>query len=250
MVINSFSSGASLGNLVIKKEVSTDSAADTEAQAPEQAAAVEKTERTASSTTSSSSMMSGLFYDSNYERSKYVEAGISSRQQENSFSTKMNSLVSSLVAQAQIWDNERQFGGAVPIENTYLIGQRLGTASTMATNRVKSEETNTHSEKNLDDLREGIEQRAEEATTERDEDAASTEGTDTESNEDALSESSDASETTDFVDETSAGDISSESDSTGAPTDQVEATDNGIQSTDIGSLLRFSATGAKLNITV
>jgi len=180
MTIQNVSSEASVGDLLeSKRAVNKNLAAaggdavNEDTQTVHKSSVGENAKKNNVATTTSSSMMSGNFFNSNYERSKYVNSVISSRQQNQTFSTRMNSLVAGLTAQAQIWNAERQFGGA---ENTYVIGQRLMTASSAATTQVKKDETVTQSEKNLEELRENIEQKAEEATAGQDADDASAAG--------------------------------------------------------------------------
>ncbi len=135
----------------------------------------------------SSSLMSRNFFDYNYERSEYLQANIDGKRLEGSFANKMNSLLNSLTSQAAIWDMERNFGGAVKIENTYVIGTRLATASEQATNRIKQEETSEASEKNLDEIKDEIERKAQEAATPADADGNSAENLSTESAEEDTS---------------------------------------------------------------
>ncbi|MGE4556170.1 MAG: hypothetical protein AB7D07_05060 [Desulfovibrionaceae bacterium] len=180
MTIQNVSSEASVGDLLeSKRAVNKNLAAaggdavNEDTQTVQKPSVGENAKKNNVATTTSASMMSGNFFNTNYERSKYVNSVISSRQQDQTFSTRMNSLVAGLTAQAQIWNTERQFGGASLIENTYVIGQRLMTASSAATTQVKKDETVTQSEKNLEELREDIEQKAEEATAGQDADGAS-----------------------------------------------------------------------------
>jgi hypothetical protein len=79
-----------------------DGAVNTESQAS-QKTVVEGSARSATvSTATSSSIMAGSFFDRNYARSEYLEATIGSRQQDQTFYTRMNSLVSGLSVVAQI----------------------------------------------------------------------------------------------------------------------------------------------------
>ncbi len=112
---------------------------------------------------SSSNLMSRNFYDSNYERSEDVQASLDGFTQEKSFANQMNSVMGSLIATAALWDFERNFGGAVPIENTYVIGQRMGNAAGQALAFVKRDEEVENSRENLEDIKEDIEDRAQEA---------------------------------------------------------------------------------------
>lgn len=121
-------------------------------------------------TSGSSNSMSGNFFNANYEKSKYVKSTIESKQQESSYASKMTSIVSSLISQATIWDMQRKFGDKNhPIENTYVVGNRLTSASSKVMQQVEEEETAKESQKNLDEIKDNIEERAEEATMPKDE---------------------------------------------------------------------------------
>ncbi len=147
----------SLKEQMLPEEQSLDPAAETLAQAQ----ADSLTKQVASS--SSSNLMSRNFYDSNYERSKYVQANLDGFTQEQSFANRMNSVMGSLIATAAIWNSQRNFGGAIPIENTYVIGQRMVNAAGQAVAAVKRDEVVENSKKNLEDIKEDMEDRAQEA---------------------------------------------------------------------------------------
>lgn len=233
MIVESFSNNASIsgplrGSLVIGTGGSpAATAGDTTALASPGTAADAATS-VAVPETRPSNMLSRNFFDLNYQRSKYVDAGIDSLRQEQDFSSKMNSLVSGLVSQALIWDAERQFGGAVPIENTYVNGQRLAIASYMATDRIKSDETSKHSERNLDEIREEIDRKSEEAAA-------------TDENENAPTEETKAQDT---------DDVTPESESAG---EQTENSGPAIQDTDlmdVDEALIAPPAGTEIDITV
>lgn len=177
------SAGSSLQELLRslrkeQEEMLEQAAAETLATQTLQAAGAQ----TASAHVASSNVMSRNFFDSNYKRSEYVQASIDDKQLEGTYANKMNSMMNSLMAQASIWDLQRRFGDKDhPIENTYVIGTRLVTTSSQATNRIQREETYEASEKNLDAIKDDIERKAQEAIAPTDADGNPIEGMPTKS---------------------------------------------------------------------
>lgn len=116
-----------------------------------------------SSTALSTNLMSRNFFNSNYERSAYVQATISNHEQQQAFNNRMNTVLTSLVGTAAVWDSQRTFGGSDPIENTYVIGNRMVNAAGQAVSDVKRDEDVKSSKENLDEIKEDLENRSQEA---------------------------------------------------------------------------------------
>ena len=162
---NSFGIAGGFALLQRLQEVQEE-AAKPDPQAVVEPAAVSELPRTSSS----SNPMSGNFYNAAHEQSKYVQSSLEGKRQESAYANKMTSVVTSLISQASLWDQNRHFGDKNhPIENTYVIGNRLTTASSKVMRQVQEEETAKESKKNLDEIKEDIEQRADKATAPADE---------------------------------------------------------------------------------
>lgn len=111
----------------------------------------------------SSNLMSRNFFNANYKRSKYVTYSLEGLQLENTYATKMNSLVGSLVAQAALIDLQREFGGDTKQDDTYIVGTMLATKSSKSVDSIRQEEVGEKSEETLEDAKKRIEDKAREA---------------------------------------------------------------------------------------
>ena len=110
---------------------------------------------------SSNNLMSRNFFNANYTRSRYVKSGMESHQSDKAYSNVLTSVVSSLVTQASVMNMQRNFGDkSSPIENTYLIGNRLGHMADSSVGQVERKQVVDESQKNLDELQRSIEQAA------------------------------------------------------------------------------------------
>lgn len=109
---------------------------------------------------STSNLMSRNFFNSNHEQSKYVSSSLEAKQQEAVQAQRMTSVVTSLIAQAAVWNMQRAFGGEDKIDNTYVIGSRLGAASSKAVGQVGREYAMEESRQNLDELKDDLKKRA------------------------------------------------------------------------------------------
>lgn len=251
MVINGISSGNLLSG-ILKNGLAADEKNSeaitevTEAQAAPETSIIEESSVSAIAPRTSSNMMAGNFFNRDYERSEYLEASLSARKQDKDFYSRMNSLVSGLSARGQVWDDERQFGGATPQEDTYVFANRYSTASSAATEQVEKDETMTHSEKNLEKARDDIEERAEEAATKKEETGASAPAEEANSGE-VASPAETTGEQTGPVDAAGTGTV--------PPADPEESATTGAQAADTAQAdssanSPASPASAKLDITV
>lgn len=119
--------------------------------------------QTASFHAASSSSMSCNFYNSNYERSGHVQSTIDGRRLYSEYFSRMNSMLNSLAGQAIVWDSQRAFGGVILIENTYINGMRLTTAAGQAASQMQQWEASESAGKNLDEIKDDTENKAQEA---------------------------------------------------------------------------------------
>lgn len=116
---------------------------------------------TLSEASSGSSVMSRNFFNSNYTRSRYVKSSMEGHQSESAYSSVLTAVVSSLVTQASAMNMQRNFGDkSSPIENTYLIGNRLAHKAQDEVGQVRRKQVIEESQKNLDELQRSIEQAA------------------------------------------------------------------------------------------
>lgn len=109
---------------------------------------------------SSSSLMSRNFFNSDRQQSKYVASSLETKRQEAVQAQRMTSVVAALIAQAAVWNMEREFGGEDKIDNTYVIGNRLGATSARVVGQAAKEDTLEEARENLDELKEDLKARA------------------------------------------------------------------------------------------
>ena len=118
----------------------------------------------------SSGLMARNFFNVGREQSVYVQSSIDNFASEKNFSNKISSIVGSLISETSLWDIQRNFGDkSSPIENTYVIGNRLFNMAVRKIDHLGREEELESSRKNLDAIKEEIERKAREAGSPTDE---------------------------------------------------------------------------------
>ncbi|MHC1711051.1 MAG: hypothetical protein AB9872_02720 [Solidesulfovibrio sp.] len=118
-------------------------------------------------TQSASNMMSRNFVQATYERSRFVDATIASRQTEQSYSNKMNSLLSSMQSQFTQIASSIQVSSS---DSTYVAAIISGEKIERTVEQVKDQEVSEKSEEDLKDTREALDQKAQEALAPKDAD--------------------------------------------------------------------------------
>ena len=136
--------------------------------APQQADASDsRTYQRAMGTTASaaSNMLSTNFATTDATSSKYIKATISSLQTQNSFGDRMGSLLDGLSAQYSLLASSMQTSSG---NGTYVAATLMQHRVEEGVQRTTENEVADQSSKNLDDIKEDIEQRAQDATQPQD----------------------------------------------------------------------------------
>lgn len=130
----------------------------------------------------SSNLMARNFVKLDFTQSKYVDASLQAARQEQSAVASMNAMITGLSSVAEMWTAEAASRGSEA--SVYVTGQLLGFLADTKLDQVKDEETTEASEENLEEIKEDVEARAEEAVSPEesgDGEGATTEGVTTES---------------------------------------------------------------------
>jgi hypothetical protein len=117
------------------------------------------------SASAASNMLSTNFVTADATSSKYIKATISSLQTQNSFGDRMGSLLDGLSAQYSLLASSTQVSSG---NGTYVAATLMQHRVEEGVQRTTENEVADQSSKNLDDLKEDIEQRAKEATQPQD----------------------------------------------------------------------------------
>jgi hypothetical protein len=136
--------------------------------APQQAEASDsRTYQRAMGTTASaaSNMLSTNFATTDATSSKYIKATISSLQTQNSFGDRMGSLLDGLSAQYSLLASSMQTSSG---NGTYVAATLMQHRVEEGVQRTTENEVADQSSNNLDDIKEDIEQRAQDATQPQD----------------------------------------------------------------------------------
>uniref|UniRef100_I2Q5X8 Uncharacterized protein n=1 Tax=Desulfovibrio sp. U5L TaxID=596152 RepID=I2Q5X8_9BACT len=128
-----------------------------------------------------SNVLATNFVATDSESSKYLKATLSSLQTANSFADRMGSLLDGISAQYSLLQSTMQVSSG---NATYVAATLMQHRVEDGVKRTTEDEFADESANNLDDLKEGIEQRAEEATTPQD-DTTQADQTDTTGKTDA-----------------------------------------------------------------
>ncbi|MEA4858711.1 MAG: hypothetical protein AAGU21_19815 [Solidesulfovibrio sp.] len=110
-------------------------------------------------------MLATNFVSTNSESSKYIKATISSLQTENSFGDRMGSLLDGLNAQYSLLASSMQVSSG---NGTYVAATLMQHRVEDGVQRTTENEVADESAKNLDDIKQDIEQRAQDATQPQD----------------------------------------------------------------------------------
>ncbi len=122
-----------------------------------------------------SNALAANFVTTESTSSKYIKATVSSLQTANSFGDRMGSLLDGLAAQYSLLTSTMQVSSG---DATYAAATRMQHRVNDGVKRATEDEVADESARNLDDIQEDIEQRAEEATQPQN-DAAQAAQTDT-----------------------------------------------------------------------
>ncbi|WP_029459096.1 hypothetical protein [Solidesulfovibrio alcoholivorans] len=125
------------------------------------------------SASAASNMLSTNFATTDATSSKYIKATLSSLQTQNSFGDRMGTLLDGLSAQYSLLASSMQVSSG---NGTYVAATLMQHRVEEGVQRTTENEVADQSSKNLDDIKEDIEQRAQDAT--QPQDAASQTGQD------------------------------------------------------------------------
>lgn len=146
----------------LRAQSATDDAPGRETAAPPASLAV-------SSGHASGNVMSGNFYNRDFEQSKYVEFRLDTFRQEKQAANSMSAMLGNLMAQASVmgFNNVRDSSGRLTSE--YVIALRLKRRAEEHMERERQKEVNANAERHLEKTREHIAEQAEEALAPKDE---------------------------------------------------------------------------------